>query len=187
MGCRQLLMRTPIWLMFAACLATPALAGESPRLSYRTDWPNGNPRALTLISDRMPTSISFGERVFSKGVDWVVHIDQVPKLRQRLCQVVYPAAPCPAFSKGGIRVAETYLGEPAKFTPYRTIAKPEHIGTEALISIGAGATRMLALTIEDGDIVRRSLTIAFDPLSDDELRDIALEDAVYRVLRFRKD
>ncbi|MCK6389409.1 MAG: hypothetical protein L6Q40_00070 [Azonexus sp.] len=180
-------MRTSICLMLAACLTTPALATDSARLSYRNDWPNGNPRALTLISAKMPARLPLGQREYPKGVDWVVHINTVPRLRQRLCQTIYPAASCIPFVDGGIRVAETYLGDVAKYVPYRTIGTPEYISTEALIPIGAGGTRMLALTVEDGAMVRRALTIAFDPVSDDELRDIALEDAVYRILRLRED
>ncbi len=186
MGCRQLLMRTPIWLMFAACLATPALAGESPRLSYRTDWPNGNPRALTLISARMPGSL-FGALKFEGGVDWdTARSVPVPAYRERLCALTYPKAHCPPWSSEGLRVVETYLGQPSGWQPYGINAL-DNVGQEALLGIGDGATKVLVLTVHHRTMTRRSVTMAFDPVSDDELRDIALEDAVYRILHFRGD
>ena len=179
----KLLLATSLWLASATAFAGNNAANS---LNYRNDWPNGNPRALTLISDRTLSPL-FGKRTFEGGVIWeTARSEPISLSRERLCKATYRDMPCTTFVEGGIRVVEAYLGEPVGWKPYG-VSTQDNIGPHVLETIGAGATKVLALTVKDRSFIRRSVTIAFDPVSDDELRDIALEDAVYRILRLRED
>ncbi len=182
-------MRPSLFLYSTVLLSLAAQAGngiDPARLNYRNAWPGGEPRAVSILSGQVPKNLALTGRSFSLGVDWEDAMGRPkPELRQQICRLI-AGDPCPPFRAGGVRIKEDYLGEPAGFRP-AALSSEQRIGADALAQVGYGGRRVISLLIQDMGQVRQSLTVSFDDIGDDELRQIALEDAVYRVLRFRED
>lgn len=182
-------MRRSLLLCSSALLSLVVQAGngiDPARLNYRHAWSGGEPRAVSILSGQVSKNLALTGRNFSPGVDWEDAMGRPkPEFRQQICQLI-PGDPCPPFRAGGIRIKEEYLGEPAGFRP-APLSSEQRIGPDALPQVGYGGRRVISLLIQDMGQVRQSLTVSFDDIGDDELRQIALEDAVYRVLRFRED
>ena len=177
-------------IFFIVCsLVSPlAVAGngiDSSTIPYKK-WPNLRPASVSVISGRVVKNLRLFGGTLPQGVAWETSKDESQeKFRQQICSLA--KEPCKPFYRQGVGIGELYIGEPAK-APLPQLGDPQQIGLDSLAEVGAGAKRILLLSVEDMGQTLQTATIVFDAaVTDDELRQLALEDAVYRVLRYRED
>lgn len=177
-------------LLFALLLFNlQAMAGNGvdvEQLKFR-DWGESRPKAITVISGQVGRNLRLWGDVFGQGVDWRDRNGKtVEQMRNQIC-ALERAPTCKQWQPFGLSVLEVFIGDAAEFRPAPE-TNEARIGVAALANIGTGAKKVLLLRIIEGSIPRESLTITFDDnVSDEDLRQLALEEGVYRVLRFRED
>lgn len=157
-------------------------AGKIPYKAF----PDGRPRSVTIITGQVGKNLRILNNVLPNGVAWEDRKDQPQEaFRQQICQLANE--PCLPYKPRGVGVGELYLGTPDGLH-LPLIGTPAVIGIDSLTEVGFGAKRVLLLSVEDMGHVMQSITIVFDDgINDDQLRQIALEDGVYRVLRYRDE
>ena len=176
-------------LVFSAALGSGiAIAGNginAGKIPYKA-FPDGRPKSVTIITGQVGKNLRLFNKVLPNGVAWEDRKDQPQEaFRQQICQLANE--PCQTYKPRGVGVGELYLGTPDGLH-LPLIGTPAAIGVDSLGEVGFGARRVLLLSVEDMGHVMQSITIVFDDgVTDDQLRQIALEDGVYRVLRYRDE
>lgn len=158
---------------------------DSSSISYKK-WPNGRPASVSVISGQVVKNLRLFGGILPQGVAWENEKgESQEKFRQQICTLA--KEPCKPFNRHGVVIRELYLDDPSKVLLPK-LGGPQHIGLDSLAEVGAGAKRILILSVEDMAQTMQTATIVFDAkVTDDELRQLALEDAAYRVLRYRED
>lgn len=176
-------------LVFSAALGSGvAIAGNginAGKIPYKA-FPDGRPRSVTIITGQVGKNLRLLGSVLPNGVAWE-DLKDLPQeaFRQQICQLANE--PCQTYKPRGVGIGELYLGTPDGLH-LPLIGTPAVIGVDSLVEVGFGAKRVLLLSVEDMSHVMQSITIVFDDgITDDQLRQIALEDGVYRVLRYRDE
>lgn len=173
--------------MAVACSFALAGNGIDPgQLKYK-EWGGNKPKSITVISGQVGRNLRLFGETFGQGVDWRDRSgNSITPMRNQICALERGSS-CKPWQPYGLSVLEAFLGDASEFRPAPE-SSDARLGVKALEHIGAGAKKVLLLRIIEGSIPRESLTIAFDDnVSDDDLRQLALEEGVYRVLRFRED
>ena len=172
--------------VFLAMLAGYSIAGngvDSAKIQLKS-FANGRPQSVTAISGQVGKNLRLFGKVLPNGVSWEdgqyqslqAYESQICRLTQDLC--------VPFFGQG-VRIHEVYIGgvDGISLPPVGNIFT---IGLDSLTDVGYGAKKIILLNVEDMGHKMQSATVFFDEtVSDEDMRQIALEDAVYRVLRFR--
>lgn len=182
-------MFSKLMLITMFILANHAYAGsgvDPSTLKYK-NWGDNKPNTTTVFSKKMPLNLRLFSAVWSTGVDWQMkgRISN-PEFRAKLC-AIETASECRQLKPYGAVVIEEYLGPAEGFVP-APFSNDSRVGVESLKHIGDGAKKVLLLSIIEGRMVRESVTVSFDSdISDNDLRQVALEEGVYRVFGFRED
>jgi hypothetical protein len=177
-----------LFVIFLLANLTQARAGngiDANTIRYKS-WPAPGPSAVSVISGQVVRNLRLFGKVLPNGVSWEdSEYHPLENMQRQICDLV--GEPCAPFKSRGVRVHEIYLGDRDSFSP-PMLGGPSLIGLDSLENIGFGAKRVLVLQVEDMGQLMQTATVVFDAqISDDDLRQIALEDAVYRVLRYRED
>lgn len=176
-------------LVYSAVLGSGvAIAGNginAGKIPYKA-FQDGRPRSVTIITGQVGKNLRLLNNVLPNGVAWEDRKDRPQEVfRQQICQLANE--PCQPYKPRGVGVGELYLGTPDGLH-LPLIGTLTVIGIDSLADVGFGAKRVLLLSVEDMGHVMQSITIVFDDgVTDEELRQIALEDGVYRVLRYRDE
>jgi hypothetical protein len=94
---------------------------------------------------------------------------------------------CSGYEKPTVEVFEAYFGDAKDFKPSH-VDSEAYLGAQAFSKVPPGAKRIALIRVGKSQrIVRSVAAIAFDDISDDDLRQIAFEDGVLRVLKYRED
>lgn len=186
--CRKVATLSRLLVFSAALGSGVAIAGNginAGEIPYKA-FPDGRPRSVTVITGQVGKNLRLLGSVLPNGVAWEDRNDQPQEaFRQQICQLANE--PCQTYKPRGVGVGELYLGTPDGLH-LPLIGTPAVIGIDSLAEVGFGAKRVLLLSVEDMGHVMQSITIVFDDgVTDDQLRQIALEDGVYRVLRYRDE
>lgn len=165
--------------------------GVPPELIQYKRWDNTKPNVLTVVSGQMVrTGYWFLASSFTFNVSWVNAGRQIEPIRKQLCDLLSRAQDnrCIGIDKPRFLIEELFLGPAADFQP-SPVSDASRIGTQSLANIPAGAKKVLYLRVtQPNQPAKEVFSASFDDNTpDDDLRQIALEDGVLRVLRFRED
>ena len=185
----MLVKRCKTFSTIVGCVVcTSVFAGngiDSSTIPYK-QWPNGRPASVSVISGKVIKNLRLFGGTLPQGVAWENSNGETQEeFRQKICNLANE--PCKPFRQYGVSVIEHFLGKPAN-TYLPKLGTPQQMGRDSLNEIGHGAKRILLLSVQEMGLVMQTATVVFDEtVTDDELRQLALEDAVYRVLRYRED
>jgi hypothetical protein len=171
-------------------LSSLAYAGngvDPKHIQYR-DWSGKRPNVMTIVSGDIGTNVPL--IVFSYNVAWYGNDkQQVPHMQKQLCDLVNRSMgdKCSGYEKPTVEVFEAYFGDAKDFKPSH-VDSEAYLGAQAFSKVPPGAKRIALIRVGKSQrIVRSVAAIAFDDISDDDLRQIAFEDGVLRVLKYRED
>lgn len=177
----------------ALSLGLPAHAAngiDEDKVTYR-DWGDAKPNVVTLISDKMPRTFRI---IFGKwNVAWIdMNRAPVESLRARVCEIINRshADKCTGAETPGLVIREAFLGTPEEFKqhPNSGVKSGKHaIGIDQLADLPPGAKRVIQVAVMEPNEIRTVISVSYDDISDDDLRTMALEDGIYRVLRWRSN
>jgi hypothetical protein len=169
-------------LLFASSVF--ASGGISPAQLKFKDWGSSRPVVAVVFSD--PFSSRFVTRKHFL-YRWVDASRQVVEPQSRIiCDIVFPGEPrrcSELWAKYPTFVAhELYLGPASGFVPSRT-SSPSSVGVNDLHAIPLNPTKVLLLDITTGKAATQQVFVAaYDDISDDDLRQMALEYGFYPAL-----
>ena len=171
---------------YLAMVAGYSIAGngvDSAKIHFKT-FANGRPQSVTAISGQVVKNLRLFGGVLPNGVSWEDgHYRSLQAYESQICRLTNE--PCVPFSGKGVRIHEVYIGG-VDGVSLPQIGNLFTIGLDSLVDVGYGAKKIILLNVEDMGQKMQSATVFFDgTLSDEEMRQVALEDAVFRVLRFR--
>ena len=158
--------------------------GVGPSQLEFKDWGSSKPMVAVVFSD--PFSSRFVSRkpllyrwVDSKG-------QPVEPQNSIICRIVHPSDPqlCEAWyaKSQSFQAQELYLGPPSGFFLSPT-SSPSSIGVKDLESIPLSPTKLLLLNIAAGKTASQQVLVAaYSDISDDDLRQMALEYGFYPAL-----
>jgi len=183
------------FLMFClvATLTLPAHAanGVSEKAIEYRDWGGAKPNVVTLISSQMQAQyVMFRQR---ENVSWLdVNKGQVPALQAHLCALMNRSNGdrCTGHENPVVDIRELFLGTPEEFkaSPMsQQASNANYIGLDQLVDLPPGAKTVLQVAIQTMGQMKTVISVAYDDVSDDDLRMIALEDGIYRAARWRSD
>jgi hypothetical protein len=183
-------MRRLLGIVVMVCVSGAALAGNGvdPATVSLRDWDGGRPRVQVVVSGRFGTLLPLFVRTYN--VSWKDgQGTEHERMHARFCDLINRnwADSCTTADSPRIRVLERYLGAPGGLA-VNPIGTATQVGMDSLSGVGAGGSKVLYLEVWRNRTEKRELVaIAFDDgLSDEDLRDVAYEDGVLRMLGFRE-
>lgn len=181
-----------IAICLALSLGLPAHAAngiDEDKVTYR-DWGDAKPNVATLISDKMPRTFRI---IWKFNVAWLdMNRAPVESLQSHVCGIVNRSLgdKCTGSETPTVMMREAFLGTPEEFKqhPNSRVKSGKHaIGIDQLADLPPGAKRVIQVAVMEWGEIRTVISVAYDDISDDDLRMIALEDGIYRVLRWRSN
>lgn len=174
-------------LVFLTQLVQAGNGVNADALKYN-DWIMSRPNAVTFVSNQVVRNAPW----LSPGIYRWQDRERNPVAAQEaiLCAVARPGLEIECAERqrsGRAFIDESYLGSAAQFTP-SLLSDSSSIGRDDLAILPPGAIRVLVVNIvSPGQPRVQVATIAYEEISDDALRQLALEEGVYRALRWRDD
>lgn len=183
-------MRFCLVFLFAFLSSTAVHAGNGvdPKDIVYKDWGGKRPNVMTIVSGDIGRSVPL--IIFSYNVAWYGNDkQQVPHMQKQLCDLVNRSMgeKCSGHESPTVEVFEAFFGAAKDFRP-SNVDNEAYLGAQAFSRVPPGAKKIALLRVGKSQRVVRSVAaIAFDDISDDDLRQIAFEDGVLRALRYRED
>lgn len=162
---------------------------DEDKLQYR-DWGGAKPHAITFISSKVPLAWTYYSRY---DVAWLdMQNVQVAPLQSRICEMVNRSTDnkCKGPESPMLAIKETFLGSPEDFKVHPTANVKSNklvLGLDQLAELPPGAKRIIQMGVRQASDLRMVISVSYDDISDDDLRTIALEDGIYRALRWRSN
>lgn len=162
---------------------------DEDKLQYR-DWGGAKPNVITFISSKVPLAWTYYSRY---DVTWLdMQSGLVESMQSRVCEMVNRSTDnkCKGPESPMLTIKEAFLGTPEDFKAHPTAnvrSNKMSLGIDQLADLPPGATRIIQMGIRELNNLRMVISVAYDDISDDDLRTIALEDGVYRVMRWRSN
>ncbi|MEW5967222.1 MAG: hypothetical protein AB1720_09570 [Pseudomonadota bacterium] len=180
-------------VILAAIGVAPAQAAngiDEDKVTYR-DWGETKPNVVTFISDKMPRV--FRPYIRSFNVSWLdMRVAQVRSMQSYVCDIVNRTLvdKCKGAETPALLIREAFLGTAEEFKqhPNSGVKSGKHaIGIDQLADLPPGAKRVIQVAVMEVNEIRTVISVSYDDISDDDLRTIALEDGIFRVLRWRSN
>jgi hypothetical protein len=162
---------------------------DEDKLQYR-DWGGAKPNVITFISSKVPLAWTYYSRY---DVTWLdMQSGLVESMQSRVCEMVNSSTDnkCKGPESPMLTIKEAFLGTPEDFRAHPAAnvrSNKMALGVDQLADLPPGAKRIIQMGIRELNNLRMVISVAYDDISDDDLRTIALEDGVYRVMRWRSN
>lgn len=179
-------------VILAAIGVAPAQAAngiDEDKVTYR-EWGETKSNVVTLISDKMPRTFRI---IWKYNVAWL-DMNRVPveSLQARVCETVNRSMgdKCRGAETPALMMREAFLGSAEEFKqhPNSGVKSGKHaIGIDQLADLPPGAKRVIQVAVMEPGEIRTVISVSYDDISDEDLRTVALEDGIYRVLRWRSN
>ena len=169
-------------LLFASSVY--ASGGISPAQLKFKDWGSSRPVVAVVFSDPFSSRFVTRKPFLYRWVDASRQV--VEPQNSIVCDIVYSSEPqrCSEwYAKWPTMVAqELYLGPASGFVSSRT-SSPSSLGAKDLDALPLNPTKVLLLNISSGKAATQQVFVAaYDDISDDDLRQMALEYGYYPAL-----
>jgi hypothetical protein len=153
---------------------------EDPSKLIYKDWGDHKPSIMTINSGELLPLALRGDVPF-KIFWWTTDKKPVESMKDVVCKI----KSCAGDKHYPVIIEETYLGDASKFIPGQ-ISDITHIGVNSLKDVPPGAKKVLyarvAFRSDLGMTIIETISIAFDDVSDDDLRQATLEQGVYQIM-----
>ena len=158
-----------------------AANGINPKQLKYADWADSPPKAIVVLSGYEPLGRN---QAIAKGLRWVDPVASYQNAEPQqttLCDLWFPdkRQKCDDEARYAPEIRENYLGPAIGLSAPTTFAKDD------LAKLPPGVTKVLLLQVKIGDVRDHHILAAgYGEISDADLRQVALEQGVYRVMRY---
>jgi hypothetical protein len=179
-------------VFLAAALSFSAHASngiDEDKIQYH-DWHGAKPNVVTMISSKIQPRFVLSWHFNASWRD--SHGQEVEPMQKVVCNLVNRSMgdKCTGTDSPAVDIRELFLGTPDAFKalPAANEATTKaYIGVADLANLPPGAKRVLQVAVMVLGQVRTVISVAYDNISDDDLRTIALEDGIYRAATWRSN
>ena len=163
--------------------------GATPETLNFHQWEKRSP-VVTVISDvySIKTLFPLSAPIFHGWID--SHQNRVEPQEAILCELSFPGKPdrCKEmYGRNHSFIVERYLGPADEFKPPVGSSK-EVVGVSDLADLPPGAVKVIVLDVRTANVSKlQVVSVAYEDISDSDLRQVALEEGVYRALKWREE
>lgn len=181
-----------LMVCLAASLSLSAHASngiDEDKIQYH-DWHGAKPNVVTMISSKIQPRWVLS---FHFNASWKdMHDQEIEPMRAVVCDLINRSMgdKCTGADSPAVDIRELFLGTPDDFKALPAASEPTtkaYIGLADLASLPPGAKRVLQVAVMVLGQVRTVISVAYDDISDNDLRTIALEDGIYRAATWRSN
>lgn len=163
--------------------------GATPETLKFHQW-GKKPSVVTVISDEL-TSLGLSMRRTTVLYGWLdMSGKHVEPQQTVLCELAFPGNPdrCKKmYVPNDCFIVERYLGPADGFKPPVRSTK-EVVGAPDFSSFPPGAVKVIVLDVRTANVSKlQVVSVAYEDISNEDLRQIALEEGVYRALKWREE